>query len=148
MEITVLSTQDTKKLAESVATKTKPGTVFALHGDLGAGKTTFTGYLVKALGFDSRVQSPTFVLIRRYEKKNRTDAATEISRIYHIDLYRLSDPTELSDLGLMDLFEEKNAVILVEWPEIAESILPENTVHIYFEYDGENGRKINVQNLS
>jgi tRNA threonylcarbamoyladenosine biosynthesis protein TsaE len=167
MEITALSTQETKELAEAIAKKIRPKTVLALHGDLGTGKTTFTSFLVKALGMDSRVQSPTFVLIRKYSKKagqsnvisaknaeNTID--TENSKknvysnlkVYHIDLYRLTNISEVVDLGLEDVLSEENAIFVIEWPEIAEELLPENTIHIYFENFGEDGRKINVQNLA
>jgi len=144
MEITALSTKDTKKLACELAAKLKPGMVLALHGDLGSGKTTFTGFLVKELGFDSRVQSPTFVIIRKYKKHI---AKSAVKNIYHIDLYRLTNKAELSDLDLNELFAEKDSLSILEWPDVATDMLPADTIHIYFDYLGEQERYINVQNL-
>ncbi len=139
MEVLSKSTNQTKELAGSIAKKLKSGAVVGLYGDLGAGKTTFAGFLVHALGIDRRVQSPTFVIARKYIGKKLT--------VNHIDLYRLQDPEELQDLGLQEFFEEKSAITLIEWPEVAEVFLPEGTIRIYFEYVNENTRKIKVQNL-
>ena len=138
MEILSKSTKDTKELAESLAKKIKAGTVISLEGDLGAGKTTFTSYFVHALGIDKRVQSPTFVILRKYEGENLT--------VNHLDLYRMQGAEELLDLGLEELFEE-NGITLIEWPGVAEHLLPEDTIRMKFEYVDENERKISVQNL-
>lgn len=135
METTTHSTEETKKLAFEIAKKIKLGDVLALYGDLGTGKTTFTGFLVEALGKDNRVQSPTFVIMRKY------------GNINHLDLYRLGSKEELNELGLEELFADENAINIIEWPELAEEFLPEKTIRIYFEDVSENERKIKVQNL-
>ncbi len=140
MEITSNSTQETNRLAEKLAKKTKPGDVFALYGNLGSGKTTFTNFLVKALGFDSRVQSPTFVIIRTYNKN-----LGKIRKVYHVDLYRLTRPEELDDLGWEEMFEEEDAVVIIEWPEFLEENLPKGVKKLRFTYVDENTRKIDVQ---
>ena len=143
MEIISKTTEDTKKLAFSIAQKLKPGDVLALYGDLGSGKTTFTGFLTRALNSTSRVQSPTFVLMRRY-KCNLND----INNINHIDLYRLSSINEILDLGFEEILNEKNTLSILEWPELIENNLPKKTIKIKFEIIDENERKINVQSLS
>lgn len=135
MENITHSVEETKALATLIASKLKPGDVVALYGTLGAGKTTFTGHLVKALGMQSRVQSPTFVIHRKYDHIN------------HLDLYRITSEEELKDLGLLEMFSDQKAITLIEWPEIAEKYLPEKSIKITFEYIDENSRKINVQNL-
>ncbi len=140
MEITSKSTEETKELAEQLATKIRPGNVLALFGDLGSGKTTFTNFLVKALGFTSRVQSPTFVIVRRYQKD-----LGKLRKIFHVDLYRLTKPEELEDLGLDEMFSDKEAITIIEWPELLEGTLPEGNKKLFFEYIDENTRKINVQ---
>lgn len=140
MEITSNSTQETQDLAKKLAKKAEPGDIYALYGDLGSGKTTFTGYFVKALGFDSRVQSPTFVIVRRYKKDTG-----EIDTVYHIDLYRLTREEELEDLGLDEIFSEEKALTIIEWPELLEGSLPDKTRKINFTYLDENVRSINVQ---
>ncbi len=145
MEITTTSTKETQELAHKLAHKIKPGDVLALYGDLGSGKTTFTSYLVSALGIESRVQSPSFVIIRKYD---RTGANTkDIKTVYHIDLYRLTKKGELEDLGLEELFAEENAISIIEWPELAQDLLPKGAMTMKFKYLDENIRSINVQDL-
>lgn len=179
MEITASSTRQTEKLAKQVAEKLKPGDILCLYGDLGSGKTTFTGFLVKALGIYARVQSPTFVIARKYKKTNRngddsssgSDAGkntkhslnktqnaekntkkdpaqkNNITTVNHLDLYRISTNEEADELGILDYFDEQNSICIIEWPETAEHLLPKKCTKIYFEYAGENKRKITIQNL-
>jgi len=144
MEVTSSSTEETQELAIKLAKKMKPGAVLALEGDLGSGKTTFTSYLVHALGSSSRVQSPSFVLIRRYVVPKTKDS--DIQTIYHIDLYRLTTKEEVYDLGLEEMFSEEGAVVIIEWPDLAEDILPKNTIKLSFSYKDEDSRIIDVQN--
>ncbi len=135
MENITKSTEETKKLAFEIAKKIKPGTTVALYGDLGSGKTTFTRYFVQALGIENRVQSPTFVVARKYGDIN------------HVDLYRLTTEEEAVDIGIEEMLEDIDKITIVEWPEIVEKLLPEGTVKIYFEYIDENTRKITIKNL-
>ena len=139
MEVSTHSTQETKKLAIEIAKKIAKGSIIALYGDLGAGKTVFTRNLAEALGFKSRVQSPTFVIARRY----RSDGLA----LNHIDLYRLTSKQEAEDIGMEDFLKSPENITVIEWPEIIEEILPKKTIRIYFEYTGENERKIKIQNL-
>jgi tRNA threonylcarbamoyladenosine biosynthesis protein TsaE len=142
MEILSKTTKDTKELAGSIAAGLKPNNVLALYGDLGSGKTAFTSYLVKSLGIPARVQSPTFVIIRRY-----TGGLGKIKTVNHVDLYRLTDAEEIFDLGLPELIAENESVTVIEWPELAEKVLPEKTIKIYFDHIDEDTRRINVQNI-
>ena len=87
-----------------------------LQGELGAGKTTLSRGLLRGLGHHGAVKSPTYTLIEPYEMAPRN--------LYHLDLYRVSDPGELEYLGLRELLEE-DAIILIEWPERGEGWLPE-----------------------
>lgn len=143
MEVTTSSTAETQKLAQQLAKKIKTGDILALFGDLGSGKTTFTSYLVNALGFKDRVQSPTFIIMRIY-----TQSGGSIKKIYHLDLYRLRELEEVLEAGWQEMIEDKEAVLIIEWPEIIDSILPERAIKISFKYLDENVRKINLQNLS
>jgi len=132
MEIITHSTEETKRFACEIAKKLKPGNVVALYGDLGSGKTTFTRFLVEALGVKKRVQSPTFVIARKYGNVN------------HVDLYRLTSEKEVEEIGIEEIIKDKNAVTVVEWPEFAEKFLPKDTMRIYFEYVDENSRRIKI----
>ena len=89
--------------------------LIALNGPLGAGKTTLARGVLRGLGFEGRVKSPTYALVELYEL-SRLD-------LYHFDFYRFSDPRELIESGLQDAFNETN-VCIVEWPERAEGVLP------------------------
>lgn len=140
MEILLQSPKETKELASKVAKNLKPGDILALYGDLGSGKTTFTRFLVEALGFSSRVQSPTFIVARRYTKDSEG-----IKVINHIDLYRLHSKEEVSDLGLSELFNEDEAITIIEWPELLEEILPKTAKKFCFEYLEEGVRKVIIK---
>ena len=139
MEVSTHSSQETKKLASEIAKKISKGSVIALYGDLGAGKTAFTRYLAGALGFKSRVQSPTFVVARKYERGDLV--------INHIDLYRLTSKQEAEEIGIDDFLKNRECITIIEWPEIIDDMLPKGTIRIFFEYAGENERKIKIQNL-
>ncbi|MBU1133237.1 tRNA (adenosine(37)-N6)-threonylcarbamoyltransferase complex ATPase subunit type 1 TsaE [Patescibacteria group bacterium] len=136
MEVITNSTKETKDLAERLAKDIKPGVTLALYGDLGSGKTTFTRFLVEALGSDARVQSPTFVVARKYKNIN------------HIDLYRLTTKEEVRDIGIEEFLSDKEGINIIEWPELAEEFLPKDTVRIYFEYVDDEKRKIRIQDIN
>jgi tRNA threonylcarbamoyladenosine biosynthesis protein TsaE len=144
MEILSTSTAETEKLAKTLADKIKPGMVLVLFGDLGSGKTTFSSFLVKALGFDSRVQSPTFVIHRRYSSAVPNSA---IKVIHHVDLYRLTSKDEVLDIGLSEMLQEHDSLVLIEWPELAMDLLPQDVVKLYFTTIDENVRSIVVEGL-
>ncbi|MFH1295487.1 MAG: tRNA (adenosine(37)-N6)-threonylcarbamoyltransferase complex ATPase subunit type 1 TsaE [bacterium] len=143
MEILSTSTAETQKLAETLAQKVQPGMVLALFGDLGSGKTTFTSFLVKALGFAARVQSPTFVLHRQYTKPE----GGPITTIHHLDFYRLTSEEAVLDLGLSEILKEPHSLVLIEWPELAGDFLPQNMIRLYFTTIDENTRQILVEGL-
>ena len=146
MDLQIKSLEDTKKLAVELSAGVKAGNVYALYGDLGSGKTTFTGYFTKEImGEAVRVQSPTFVIARTYINGN---VSAKIRKIFHLDLYRIQSLTDLHELDIDDFFNDPAAVTIIEWPEIAEEILPKDkTVRIYFKYIDETTRQIKIQNL-
>lgn len=96
--------------------------IFAFHGELGAGKTTFIKALCAELGVSDAMSSPSFSLVNEYHGKSGNS-------IYHFDLYRLKSPEEAFDIG-MEEYLYSGDYCFVEWPERAEGILPEETVHL------------------
>lgn len=106
-----------------------------LHGDLGAGKTTLVRGLLRGLGYQGAVRSPTYTLIEPYAFNDWT--------LYHLDLYRLGDPEELDYLGLRDLLSERG-LVLIEWPERAGSLLPPPALEVWLRPEGQ-GRSVRIQ---
>ena len=109
-----------ESLAVSLTKKISAGTTIALSGDLGAGKTTFSQMLCKALGIKQPISSPTFTYLNIYEDK-----------VAHFDLYRLENKEAFFALGFEE-YLDSDFITLIEWPEIVEDVLPENTLHLKF----------------
>lgn len=130
----------TQNLARALAKKLQAPSVIALYGDLGSGKTTFTKFLVEELGFKDTVQSPTFVLVRHY-----VHGAGSIKTVNHVDLYRLTNLTEVKDAGLEEILSAQDSVTIVEWPEIVQPLLPKNTIKVYFSMESQDTRKICIK---
>ena len=112
----------------------RPGDVVALAGDLGAGKTTLVRGLLEALGHQGEVPSPSFAIIQPYEELDPP--------VWHADLYRVDDPSELAELGLDSL---RGSVLLVEWPERAgEGAWPE-ALRLTLEITGPEQRRLTAE---
>ena len=108
--------------------------VFAFHGSMGAGKTTFIKALCEELGVTETVGSPTFAIINEYKDGGGNP-------IFHFDFYRINKLEEVYDFGYEDYFYSGN-LCLIEWPELVESLLPENTVRISIEELEDGSRMI------
>ena len=100
-----------------------PGDVIALFGDLGAGKTTLTRGLIRALGFDGDVASPTFPIVQTYESLRIP--------VWHVDLYRIEYPEELGELGLDEA--RADAALVIEWPERLGALLWPDSLQLHLE---------------
>jgi tRNA threonylcarbamoyladenosine biosynthesis protein TsaE len=135
---------ETKKLAEDFAKKLNPGDIVCLFGNLGAGKTTFVQGLVKGLGIVKRIISPTFVIIRSY-KINLKNTSQSSYMFYHVDLYRIHGEPDIESTGLIDILENKNAIIAIEWPEKMGSIIPTKRWEIKFNNLSGDDREINFK---
>jgi tRNA threonylcarbamoyladenosine biosynthesis protein TsaE len=139
-QIASYSPEDTRKLAALFLQDVRPGDVIALMGDLGSGKTIFTGGLAQALGIQGPISSPTYTIQQTY----KTDSQT----LHHIDLYRLSSPEEVDMLDLAQCWEE-DAITIIEWADRAEGLLPEDTWQINFTAGTEpNMRIIEIERAS
>ena len=117
----------TAELATRLAGALDGGLVVYLHGDLGAGKTSFARALLGALGVGERIKSPTYSLVESYRANGRP--------AWHLDLYRIADPGELEWLGL-DALSDPSALVLVEWPERGAGALPAPDLVVHLSYAG------------
>lgn len=131
MEKILKNLDETHVWASNFAKTLRAPQTVALHGTLGMGKSEIARTIIQTLcGSDTVVPSPTFTIVQSYDG------------ISHFDLYRINDPSELEEIGLMYAIE--NDITLIEWPELAEKYLPKNTIHIYLE-EFESGRKITIK---
>jgi len=120
------SAEDPFRIGYETGKNAKPGDIYALHGDLGVGKTVFTKGLAKGLGIEEAVNSPTFTILQIYD--------TGRLPLYHFDVYRIEDPEEMEEVGFDDYIFGKG-VSIIEWPEKIEEILPEHVVSVTIEKD-------------
>ena len=135
MEWNVHTPADTAAVATDVLASLTPSpqaTVIALHGDLGAGKTTFVQTLAHALGVGEPVTSPTFVICKEYTLTGAWDV------LVHIDAYRLDESAELARLGFAELCAQPRTLMCIEWAERVADILPADTIHLSFTIVGDN----------
>lgn len=133
------SAKRTAQIGESLAKEAHPGDIFCLDGDLGVGKTVLTQGFAKGLGITEPVNSPTFTILQIY-KEGRMP-------LYHFDVYRLGDPSELEDIGYEEYFYS-DGVCLVEWGSQVEELLPPSTKYITIQKDLDKGfdyRRITVR---
>ncbi len=122
------------RAAEKLLTEAGDYKVFAFHGDMGAGKTTFIHALCHAMNITDVVTSPTFSIINQYKT---LDGQT----VYHMDLYRIKDENEAINAGVEDCLFSGNRC-LVEWPEKAPGVFPDETLHVYITSIDDNTRKL------
>lgn len=135
MTIILKDETDTQRLANALA-KTNPTGSLWLSGDLGVGKTTFTRYLLRALGHAGAVKSPTYTLVEPYNIKGKP--------MYHADLYRLNDPEELDFIGFFEYFDEPNSLIIIEWASRAETVLPKPDITINITRKADESRVVEI----
>ena len=126
--LTLKNEEETRQFGLDLAEKLKSGDVIALIGNLGTGKTALTRYVAEGLGIHERISSPTFTIVKEYDSGRLP--------LYHFDVYRIADPEEMFNIGADEYFFGQG-VCVVEWADMIEELLPENTKYIYLEY-GQN----------
>lgn len=139
MELISHSEAETIALAKRLSETLKAGTVVALYGTLGAGKTAFCrGFIQSLCPSVKEVPSPTFTLLQTYDAPDYP--------LYHFDMYRLKKPEEAFELGIEDAFCE--GISLIEWPEKLGTLLPKNLVTITFEVQEDESRLITIKGVN
>ena len=128
MEYISKSAAETLDIAAAFASKLVGGDVVLLHGDLGAGKTTFTKGIARALGVKDVVTSPTFTIVKEYEGERLA--------LFHMDMYRLSG--DVTELGLEEYFKRKDGVTVIEWCALSD--LPSRVYNVQLSYAGDDRR--------
>ena len=136
LEVISHSADETVAIGEALAGSLRDGDVMLLHGDLGAGKTTLAKGIASALGIEDVVSSPSFSLVNEYD----TRLASAVSRLYHLDLYRLRSEGDLATIGFEDFVAPADGVTIVEWPERAGTALPERFLLVEIETVGSDSR--------
>ncbi|HMO78747.1 MAG TPA: tRNA (adenosine(37)-N6)-threonylcarbamoyltransferase complex ATPase subunit type 1 TsaE [Candidatus Paceibacterota bacterium] len=144
--------------------KNETATVIALFGNLGSGKTTFTKYFVKNFEIKENVTSPTFVICKIFDipnnfwqnnqsiflKENNNDFENKIffKKIYHFDMYRLKSSKELSVLNWIEIINNPENIIIVEWPDIIIDAMPKSFFKLSFEFINENQRNVKFESIN
>lgn len=136
--IDLINSEETETLGERCANFLTAPMVIHLHGDLGAGKTTFVRALLRGLGVTGAIKSPTFTIVEPYTINDMM--------IYHFDLYRLTEPSELEYIGLRD-YVGPESVCIFEWPEHGAGVIPEADLEIALSI-ALPGRKIKIQSVT
>lgn len=132
MDIITNSALETEQTAEAFASSLSHGSVVALHGEMGAGKTAFVRGMAKGLGVSGEISSPTYSIVNEYPGK---------IPMFHFDMYRITDIDELYTTGFFDYIEQ-NGICVVEWSENIKWALPENTINVKIIILSETSRKI------
>ena len=141
IEIESRSAEETFALGKKLGERAKPGQIYTLDGDLGAGKTVFTKGVAAGLGITEPVSSPTFTIVQEYEGGRMP--------LYHFDVYRIGDLEEMEAIGYDDCFFGEG-VCLIEWAERILELLPENVIRITIGKQPEMGfdyRKIQIEGM-
>lgn len=131
--LSIRNEEETRAFGHQLANQLEPGSVVALIGDLGTGKTTLSKYIAEGLGITEVVTSPTFTIVQEYY--------TGRLPLYHFDVYRIGDISEMEELGYEEYFFG-DGVSLVEWADIIQELLPEEARIIRIEYGREPEERI------
>jgi len=134
MKLITRGEEETIQLGQELASELRPGSVVALYGELGAGKTCFIKGVCKGLGVQEEVTSPSFTLLNLYQGR---------LPVYHFDFFRLQTPEEAWDIGFGE-FIYQDGVSLIEWAEKVKDILPEGRIDVFLKRINKNLREIEI----
>ena len=137
MEIKIEKLDNIREAAKQFIDNIGDSTVFAFYGNMGAGKTTFVKAVCEELGVDDVITSPTFSIVNEY----RSEQTGEL--IYHFDFYRVKKIEEVYDMGFEDYFYS-GALCFIEWPELCEEVLPDDTVKVSINEEPDGSRTITL----
>jgi tRNA threonylcarbamoyladenosine biosynthesis protein TsaE len=126
-----------RPIAMNLLERLKEASIFVLVGEMGAGKTTFTQSILRAMGIEHLEGSPTYSLINEYE-------SPFFGKVYHMDLYRLNSLEEALDIGIEELLYQ-NVICFIEWPEKILELLPDNTIWVYLRANEDLSRIITIK---
>ncbi|HWO07710.1 MAG TPA: tRNA (adenosine(37)-N6)-threonylcarbamoyltransferase complex ATPase subunit type 1 TsaE [Candidatus Paceibacterota bacterium] len=132
--------EEAARFARSLAPHADHATVVTLSGDLGAGKTAFAKAVAAELGVTEHVTSPTFVIMKTYELRERP-----FRRLVHVDAYRLEGERHINVLGWAELLRDRDTLVIVEWPERVPSAIPGSAIRITLRYSGDDEREITYE---
>lgn len=137
-------------MGSRIGNNLKGGEIICLFGEMGAGKTTLVQGIAKSLKVKNNIQSPTFIIMRKYNAFIRQFLFLKKVNLYHVDLYRLEKniDKELENLGIIDLWEKKNNIFIIEWSEKIKNILPDYVTKINIKILDKNKRSIKIENLN
>ena len=150
MEFMSKSDQETQKLAQILGKEIvknplhkKRATVIGLEGELGAGKTTFVKGFAKGLGIKDKITSPTFILMKVYNFKGKIEGGPKF--LFHFDCYRLKDHKDMALLGAKEFMADPRNIVLIEWSDRIEKILPTRYIKVHIDHIDKKTRKITVR---
>ena len=141
--IQIATSAGVDKAAKEFLSLCKSHFFFGFYGNLGAGKTTFIRALCRQLGSTDNVTSPTFSIVNEYH--TLPDASGKSRVIYHMDFYRLKSLEEAMNIGAQEYFSSTGCYCFIEWPELAEPLLPENFVKVKIETAKDNSRTLQIE---
>lgn len=134
LEILCQTEKDMQRLGQSLGACMRAGDVVLLTGEMGAGKSVLTRAAARAMGVDGPVPSPTFTIL--YIHEGRT------MKLYHFDLYRLSDADELYGMGLDEYIPAEDGASFIEWPQMAQEAMPEDALHVDIAYAEDGAARV------
>lgn len=123
-------------VGEEIGNTLRPPAVLCLYGELGSGKTTFAQGLARGLGITTRLLSPTFIIVRRYQ------IPKSVGFLYHLDLYRVEE-ADLGNLGIADILSDFHSIVVIEWAEKLGAWMPKKRLDIKFSVLSDGGHEIN-----